>query len=104
MSETDTLRELKIITKILLLSNSKSVEEELGKLVNSEERKMAWILMDGTRKVPDIINKGKVAAATMSRFLAAGVALDLIEYKKGEAPRRVLDYVPQEWLKISRVA
>ena len=98
------LSELKKISKILLLTNAKLIGDELGKFANSDERKIVWVLMDGRRKVPEIVAKGKVSAGTVSVFLNAGVALDLIDYKKGEAPKRILDYVPPDWLKISALA
>lgn len=100
---TPELSELRKISKILLLANAKAVEEEIGNLANTEERKIVWVLMDGKLKVPEIIAKGKVSAATVSRFLTAGVASDLIEYEKGSAPKRILDYVPPDWLKIETI-
>ena len=48
--------------------------------------------------------RGKVSQPMMSKFLNGGVAADLINYEKGGVPRRVLDYVPPDWLKIERVA
>ena len=94
----ETLEELKKISKILLLVYSKVVEGELSKLANSDERKIAWVLIDGKRKVPEIIAKGKLSTATTSRFLNACMTAGLAEYQKGKAPRRLLDYVPPSWL------
>ena len=39
----------------------------------------------------------------VSYFLNAGVAADLIEYTRGEPPRRAFDYVPVTWLELVKI-
>lgn len=101
MVETDTtLKELRKIAKILLLANAPLVQKEIEKIANSDARKKMWVLTDGTRMQKDIANEVKVTQAAVSYFLNAAVAAELIEYRKGEPPRRLLDYVPPEWIEI----
>ena len=37
---------------------------------------------------------------TVSNFLNAGKAAELIDYKKGEPPQRIIDYVPPSWIEL----
>jgi hypothetical protein len=39
----------------------------------------------------------------VSYFLNAGVAADLIEYARGEPPRRAFDYVPVTWIEFVKM-
>lgn len=99
MADQDaTLKELKSILKVLILTNANAIEKELSKVATTDERKKMWILMDGKRMSKDIANEAGVTKMAVSKFLNAGVAAELIEYIKGEPPRRILDYVPPTWI------
>jgi hypothetical protein len=98
MSTEASLKELKKISKILLLANAAVVEAELSKIATTNDRKKMWALMDGIRMPADIAQEAKVTAMTVSYFVNAGKAAELIEYKKGEPPKRILDYVPPSWI------
>jgi|GEM_PF-1627655 hypothetical protein len=101
MSDSDaTLRELKVISKILLLSNSQAVKKEIEKICGSDARKKMWVLTDGVRMPAAIATDAKVTTMAVSTFLNAGEAAGLIKYKRGEPPRRILDYVPPEWIEL----
>ena len=102
MSDTDaTLRELKVISKILLLSNSQAVKKEIEKICTSDGRKRMWVLADGNRMPAAIATEAKVTSMAVSTFLNAGESAGLIQYKRGEPPRRILDYVPPEWIELT---
>lgn len=100
MNDVDILRELKKISKILLLTNAAVVEEELAKIASTDDRKRMWVLIDGSRMPKDIANEARVTQRAISYFLNAAEAAGLIEYKHGEPPRRVLDYVPASWIEL----
>ena len=103
MSSPDaSLRELKVISKILLLTNAQAVKKEIEKICGSEARKKMWVLTDGTRMPKVIGDEAKVTAAAVSYFLNAGVAAGLIQYERGEPPRRLLEYVPPEWIQLTQ--
>src|SRR5213593_4411972 len=103
MSQEETLRELRKISKILTLSNSTIIEKELAKLASSKERRQMWVYTDGHRDRIQIANEVKVTPQTVGKFLKAGVALGLIEYEAGKPPHRLLDYVPPEWLSLVEI-
>lgn len=100
MSGDASLRELKKISKILLLANATLVEKELSKIAASIDRKKMWVLMDGNRMPGAIAKEAGVTPMAVSYFLNAGVAGELVEYKRGEPPRRILDYVPPAWTEL----
>jgi len=103
MSQEDVLRELRKITKVLTLSNSSTIEKELSKVASSKERKQMWAYLNGKRMPKDIADAVKITPQAVSLFLNAGVALELVEYQRGRPPRRILDYVPPEWLSLVEI-
>lgn len=104
MSQEDIVRELRKISKVLTLSNSIAIEKELSKFASSKERKQMWIMIDGKRKREEIAAAAKVTPQGAGQFLIRGAALGFIEYEKGKPPRRVLDYVPPEWLSLVEIS
>lgn len=103
MSAESTLRELRKISRILILANAASVEKELAKIATTNDRKKMWVLMDGKRMPGDIARETGVTAMAVSNFLNAGVAVELVEYKRGEPPRRILDYIPPAWIELVKL-
>lgn len=95
-----TLRELKLILKVLILANAGAIERELSKIATTNERKKMWVLIDGKRMPKDIADQAGVTPMAVSNFVNAGVAAELIEYVKGKPSRRILDYVPPEWISL----
>jgi hypothetical protein len=103
MSENPSLRELQKISKILLLVNATKIEQELSKIATTPERKAMWVLMNGKLMPKDIAAQAGSTTASVSRFLNAAIAAGLLEYNKGEPPRRILDYVPPEWVELLKL-
>ena len=103
MSAETTLRELRKISRILILANSVPVERELSKIANTNERKKMWVLMDGTRMPKDLAKEAGLTPMAVSNFLAAGVAAEMIEYERGKPPRRILDYIPPSWIELVKL-
>ena len=103
MTDQDaTLKEFKSILKVLILANADAIEKELSKFATTNERKKIWVLIDGKRMPKDIAKEVGVTQMAVSKFLSAGVAVELIEYIKGEPPRRILNYVPPAWINLVR--
>jgi hypothetical protein len=99
MTQQDpTLRELKLISKVLILANARALDVELSKFATTNERKKMWVLIDGKRMPKEIANQAGVTQMAVSYFINAGVTAELIEYAKGKPPRRILDYVPPDWI------
>ena len=103
MSTDAMLRELRKISKILILTNAEAVEKELSKIASTNDRKKMWVLMDGKRMPAEIAKEVGVTAMAVSYFLNTGVTAELIEYQRGEPPRRALDYVPPTWVELLKI-
>jgi len=103
MSTDEMLRELRKISKILILTNAKEVEKELSKIASTNDRKKMWVSIDGKRMPADIAKEVGVTAMAVSYFLNAGIAAGIIDYIRGEPPRRVLDYVPATWIELMKL-
>jgi len=104
MKEQDpTLKELKAILKVLILANADFIEKELSKIATTNDRKKLWVLIDGKRMPRDIAKEAGVTPMAVSNFLNAGVVAELIEYVKGEPPRRILDYIPPAWINLVKL-
>ena len=103
MSAETMLRELKKISKILTLANASSLEKELEKIASTNDRKKMWVLIDGKRRQREIATDAGVTQAAVSYFLSAATAAELIEYPRGEPPRRVIDYVPPTWIELVKL-
>lgn len=100
MSEEKTLQELKLILKVLILSNAEIIEKELSKIATTNERKKMWVLIDGKHMPKDLATQTGVTQMAVSNFLNALVTAEFIEYERGEPPRRILNYVPPDWINL----
>jgi hypothetical protein len=101
MSEpSESLAELRKISKILLLANASVIESELNKIATSEDRKRMWVLIDGIRMPKDIANQLKITERAVRYFLDGLTAAGFIKNRRGEPPKRILDYVPPSWIEI----
>jgi hypothetical protein len=90
------------ISRILTLVNAKALEMELSKYATTNERKKAWILIDGNR-LPDEIGKNAgMKLRTIQEFLKILVDATLIENYRGKPPKRLLDFVPASWLELMK--
>ncbi|MCW4004983.1 MAG: LacI family DNA-binding transcriptional regulator [Candidatus Bathyarchaeota archaeon] len=94
------LNELRKISKILLLSNSAQIDNELEKVADNEARKKMWVLIDGKRMPKDFATEVGVSLMTVSRFLDSASAADLVAYTPKKPPVKTLDYVPPSWLNL----
>jgi hypothetical protein len=99
LSDDEALQELRKITKILLMANSKVVADELGRLASTDDRKRMWVLMDGNRSPKQIADYIKAGERGVQKFVTAGAEADLIDAQRG-SPRRKLDYVPPAWVEL----
>lgn len=98
--DDEVLRELKKITKVLILSNTRVIEAELEKIVSTDDRKKMWILIDGNHMPQDIAKQVGVTAQAVSKFLLIAKAAEFIEYSRNTPPRKILDFLPPAWLEL----
>jgi len=99
-NENSTLRELKKISKILLLAHASAIEREISKIANTDARKKMWVLINGKRMPKDIANEVGVTPMAVSYFLNAAAAAELIEYSPRKPPCKILNYVPPSWIEL----
>lgn len=97
MSE-EMLKELKKISKIMMLANGNALETEIAKYATTPDRKKIWILIDGNRQADEIVKVSGLTQAPVYRFLKILEDANLIERPRGQPPRKWLDYVPAEWI------
>ncbi|MGI0086802.1 MAG: helix-turn-helix domain-containing protein [Nitrosotalea sp.] len=96
-NEEEILKELRKMSKILIMSNGANLERELGKYATNEDRKKIWVLIDGNRQADDIVKATGLTKTPVYNFLKILEDSDLIERQRGKPPKRLLDYVPAEW-------
>lgn len=95
------LKQLRVISRVLTLANAAAIQAELEKVVTTTERKIAWVLMDGKRTVPEIAPFVKQTPRAVNMFVAAAVDAGLVESAPGKPPVRLLDYVPPKWIELA---
>jgi hypothetical protein len=98
--EQQILRELKIMNKILALTNAPKIEVELGKYANTDGRKKMWTMFDGNTLPEDIAKTLGITKRGVDKFLKALEDAGLVERIVSKPPKRLIDYVPASWLDI----
>lgn len=93
----EILKELKKVSKILIISNGKNLEEELSKYATSEDRKKIWVLINGKNQSNEIALTIGITKRAVDIFLKILEDASLIERPYNKPPIRILDYVPAEW-------
>jgi hypothetical protein len=101
--DDEILRELKKISKILLLSNAPLIEKELERIASTIDRKKMWLLIDGIRTPKDIADQTGVSTRAVQYFLSAAQVAEFIGRSKTSVPYKLLDYVPPSWLELSEI-
>jgi transcription initiation factor IIE alpha subunit len=97
---SEELAELKKISKLMTLVNAEVLEKTLSKYVTTNERKKAWILIDGKRTTEEIGQLAGMKLRTIQDFLKILTDASLIETSR--PPKRIVDYVPASWLDLSQ--
>lgn len=98
--EDKILKELRNISKILILSNSDRIESQIGKYATTTERKKIWVLIDGKREVDEIAQVIGITRRGVDKFLKVLEDSSMIERPFNKPPTRLVDYVPVEWVEL----
>ena len=96
--QNQALKELKKISKILLLAHGEQLELELGRTATTDDRKRIWVLIDGTLGPEEISEQTKLSVGSVRNFLTTLEKAELVENPYGTPPRRLIDYVPPSWI------
>ena len=100
-TEEKILKELKKISKVILISNGDKLQIELEKYATTNERKKIWIQINGERQTADIAKLTGSSLRTVQAFLKILEDAQLIDERRhGEAPKRSFDYVPPKWFEM----
>lgn len=92
------------ISKYAKLMAGSVVVELAKKMVSTDDRKIVWVLCDGKLTRDQLATKTEIPIRTVSYFIDECMNFGLLEEESGKGghPNRVIDYVPQEWKKITR--
>ena len=94
------LKELRKIYKLFTVIHGDAIERELGKIANTEKRKVMWVLVDGHRMSKDIARIVKVTEDAVNKFLRELVRAGFVENPRRKPPKRIIDYVPPSWVEL----
>lgn len=100
MSEADILRELQKISKIITISNGAALEKELAKYATNDDRKKIWVLINNEMQPDDIVKISGLKKSAVYGFLKTLEISGLIEKEYGKPPKKILDYVPSNWINL----
>src|SRR5690348_5369421 len=95
--EEEILKELRKLSKILILSNGGNLESQIEKYATTPERKKIWVLLDGKRQANDIAQVIGITKRGVDMFLKILEDASLIERPFNKPPIRIADYVPAGW-------
>jgi len=98
-----TLRELKKISKILLLAHGKQLDAELGRIATTDDRKRVWVLIDGKLDPEGISKQSGLSVGSVRNFLTVLEKAELVENPYGKPPVKLIDYVPPKWIGLLNV-
>ena len=98
------MKELKKISKILLLAHGERLETELGKIATTNDRKKIWVLINGKLGPEDISKQTGLSVGSVRNFLTILEKGELIENPYGKPPKKLIDYVPPKWVELLTLA
>lgn len=101
--EEEILKELRKLTKILVLSNGSNLESQIEKYATTPERKKIWVMIDGKRQANDIAQAIGITKRGVDMFLKVLEDASLIERPFNKPPIRIADYVPAGWVELVQI-
>lgn len=99
-ADNEVLQELRKISKLITMSNGRSLEEELSKYATNNERKKIWVLIDGNKQTDEILKITGLTKTPVYNFLKILEDSGLVDRQHGKSPKRLLDYVPAKWAEL----
>jgi predicted HTH transcriptional regulator len=80
------------------------VMEQVKKIASTDERRIIWVFCEGKMTREQIAAKTKIPKRTVSYFIDECMNLGLLEEEKGKGgrPKRLIDFVPDEWKRLAR--
>jgi hypothetical protein len=92
------------MTKYLKLIAGSVAIQQAEKWVSTKDREVIWVLCDGKLNREEIASKSRIKKRTVDYFVDGCKSIGLIEeeQEKGGHPKRVIDYVADEWKETAR--
>jgi len=92
------------LTKLARIIAVPIAMKQLEDLANTDERKVIWVLCSGKLTREQISKKSGIHLNTVKSFVGMAMTYGLLEEEKGKGghPKRVIDYVPSDWKKLTR--
>lgn len=92
------------ISKYAKLAAGSVVIELAKKIASTDDRKTIWVFCEGKLTREQIATRIKIPKRTVSYFIDECMNFGLLEEESGKGghPKRVIDYVPEEWKRITR--
>lgn len=92
------------ISKYAKLVAGSVVFELAKKIASTDDRKIIWVFCEGELTREQIATKTKIPKRTVSYFIDECMNFGLLEEESGKGghPKRVIDYVPEDWKRITR--
>ena len=97
---TALLKQLRVISRVLLIAHAEAIEKELGKLASTDDRKRWWVLFDGSRSVSDVARATGKTERAVAYFVRDATNAGFLDAPGRKPPSRALDYVPPKWLEL----
>lgn len=104
MTDDEPLKELKKISKILMMAHGERLENELAKIATTDDRKRIWILINGQLTLEEISKQTSITLGTVKNYLTALKKAELIENPYGKPPKKLIDYIPPKWVELLKLA
>jgi len=92
------------ISKYAKLVAGSVVIDSVKKVASTDERKTIWVSCEGKLTREQIATKTRIPKRTVSFFIDECMNFGLLEEESGKGghPKRVIDYVPEDWKRIAR--
>ena len=100
MSNEDVVNELKNISKLLTFVHSEKIKAELEKIATNDERKMIWVLIDGTKVNKIIAERVNITERSVRRNIKVFEEASLVHNPRGKPTSRLLKYIPPDWIEL----
>ena len=103
MTDDEMLKELKKISKVLMMAHGERLEKQLAKIATTDDRKRIWVLINGELTPEEISKQTGIKTSTIRPYLTILNKAELIQNPYGKPPEKLIDYVPPKWVELLKL-
>ena len=92
--------DLKNISKLLTFAHSEKIKAELEEIATNDERKMIWVLIDGTKVNKIIVERVNIMKRSVRRNIKVFEEAGLVLNPRGKPASRLLNNIPPYWIEL----